>query len=444
MAKKTLILLSVLVMLVGVLPGCGGAPAATQVPEPTAAPVEPTAVPSEPTAEPEPTAAPEGAQNLILATTTSTQDSGLLDYILPDFEAAYNVTVDVIAVGTGQAIELGEKGDADVLLVHARSKEDAFMDAGHGSRREDVMYNDFIIVGPADDPAGIRGGTDAAGAFKTIAEAAAPFVSRGDESGTHTKEKAIWAAAEIEPAGDWYISAGQGMGAVLTMADEQQAYTLSDRATYLALTLEGIELEILVEGDPILFNPYGVIAVNPDKGEHIKADLANTFIDWLISLPTQEKIGQFGVDEFGAPLFTPDSALWRAEHPAAEPEASGGIPENAALKITGNVATEIGWTEEQVQAMETMDAEFTNKDGETQTYTGVSINALLALAGVNDGATAIVYVADDGYTAEVPLADVQGCADCIVSFREQGGFSIVMPGFPGSVQVKGVVEIQVK
>jgi len=210
---------------------------------------------------------------------------------------------------------MGEDGNADVLLVHARAQEDAFMAAGHGVRREDVMYNDFVIVGPSSDPAGIEGMTDAAQAFVQIAESASPFVSRGDESGTHTKEKAIWSAAGIEPSGDWYISAGQGMGAVLTMADEQQAYTLSDRATYLARTLEGTELVILVEGDPILFNPYGVIAVNPDKSEKINAELANQFIDWLISVPTQEKIGQFGVAEFGSPLFTPDSAPWRAAHP---------------------------------------------------------------------------------------------------------------------------------
>jgi tungstate transport system substrate-binding protein len=176
------------------------------------------------------------------------------------------------------------------------------------------MYNDFVIVGPAGDPAGIRGMTNAAGAFQAIAQAEAAFVSRGDDSGTHTKELSIWQEAGLEPAGEWYIAAGQGMGAVLTMADEQQAYTLSDRATYLARTLEGTELEILVEGDPVLFNPYGVIAINPDKGTHIQAELANTFIDWLISLPTQEMIAEFGIDSFGSPLFTPDSAAWRAAH----------------------------------------------------------------------------------------------------------------------------------
>jgi tungstate transport system substrate-binding protein len=260
-----------------------------------------------------PVAQVEG-DSLILATTTSTENSGLLAYLLPDFEEQYGVKMDVIAVGTGQALKLGEDGNADVLLVHARNLEDAFMEAGHGVRREDVMYNDFVIVGPADDPAGIKGMSDAVEAFKTMAEKEVDFVSRGDESGTHTKEKTIWEQAGIQPEGDWYISAGQGMGAVLTMADEQTAYTLSDRATYLARTLEGIKLDILVEGDPILFNPYGVIAVNPDKGAHIKNELANTFIDWLISVPTQEKIGQFGVDEFGSPLFTPDSEPWNAQN----------------------------------------------------------------------------------------------------------------------------------
>ena len=561
MSRRVWTLLIILVLLISVVAGCGSTPEPTQAPEPTAPPPTQAAQPTE-------AAPPEEAAKLILATTTSTQDSGLLDYLLPDFQDEYNIQVEVIAVGTGQAIALGEDGNADVLLVHARSREDAFMDAGHGVRREDVMYNDFVIVGPPDDPAGIQGMKKATRALEEIAKAEAPFVSRGDDSGTHTKEKSIWAEAGIEPAGDWYISAGQGMGAVLTMADEQEAYTLTDRATYLARTLEGTDLVILVEGDPILFNPYGVIAVNPEKSPEINNALANQFIDWLVSLPTQEKIAEFGVTEFGAPLFTSDSAAWRqaqgsGEQPAGDfalritgpaqeiawteddlkamdtldvdytgkdgtvttytgvpmksllelasagegatlvlvagdgytaeialadvqscdscivafdpegglrsvlPEQSGkvqvkglveiqiqggapaempagGIPENAALKITGNVSQEIGWLEEDVRAMETMEAESTNKQGETSTYTGVSINKLLEMAGPAAGATAVVFVADDGYTAEATLAEVQGCADCIVSFRNQGGFSIVMPGFPGSLQVKGVIEIQVK
>jgi len=251
-------------------------------------------------------------ERLILATTTSTQDSGLLDVILPDFEAQSGVDVDVVAVGTGQALQLGEDGNADVLLVHARAREDEFMAARHGVRREDVMYNDFVIVGPPEDPAGIQGMKDAAAAFAMIADAQVPFVSRGDDSGTHTKEKTIWAAAGIEPAGDWYNAAGQGMGAVLTIADEQQAYTLSDRATYLSRTLEGTDLVILVEGDPILFNPYGVIAVDPEKNPEIKGELANEFIDWLVSLPVQQMISDYGVEEFGHPLFVPNSEAWRA------------------------------------------------------------------------------------------------------------------------------------
>jgi len=304
MSKRTLNLLGLLLLLIGLLVGCTQEEEPTQAPELTAAPAESTLA----------SAVQGEKQTLILATTTSTENSGLLAFLLPDFEAEYNVEIDVIAVGTGQALKLGEDGNADMLMVHARAQEDAFMDAGHGVRREDLMYNDFVILGSPQDPAGIQGMNEASRAFEEIAAAQATFVSRGDDSGTHSKEKGIWEAAGIEPAGDWYISAGQGMGAVLTMADEQQAYTLSDRATYLARTLEGTDLVILVEGDPILFNPYGVIAVNPDKGPHIKHDLANTFIDWLISVPVQEKIGQFGVAEFGSPLFAPDAEAWRAAH----------------------------------------------------------------------------------------------------------------------------------
>ncbi len=243
---------------------------------------------------------------LMLATTTSTDDSGLLAYILPDFEARYGVRVDVVAVGTGQALALGMDGNADVVLVHDRAREDTFMAEGHGVRREDVMYNDFVIVGPEDDPAGVRGMTDVSEAFRRIADSESTFISRGDESGTHGKENAVWSAAGIEPSGGWYVSAGQGMGDVLTMAEEQLAYTLSDRATYLSRLTDGFDLVIVVEGDPILFNPYGVMAVNPNKGAHIQADLADQFIDWLISEETKAMIGEFGVAEFGAPLFVPE------------------------------------------------------------------------------------------------------------------------------------------
>lgn len=251
------------------------------------------------------------ARTLRLATTTSTEDSGLLDAILPDFEAAYDAEVEVIAVGTGQALELGENGDADVVLVHARAREDAFIEAGHGTQRYDVMVNDFVILGPADDPAGIEGMERAADAFTQIAETASLFVSRGDESGTHAREMGIWEEAGISPEGDWYISVGQGMGEVLTMAAEQQGYTLSDRATYLARRGEGLELEIMVQGEPSLLNPYGVIPVNPERHPGVNDELAMQFVEWITSVETQELIGGFGMEEYGEPLFAPDSEQWR-------------------------------------------------------------------------------------------------------------------------------------
>jgi tungstate transport system substrate-binding protein len=301
MYKKIFTLFVVLNALVLALSACAGTPAATEVPT-----VVPTSAPAATAAAPVP-----GAGHMVLATTTSTQDSGLLDYLLPFFEQEAGVKVDVIAVGSGQALKLGEDGNADVLLVHSPAAEKTFMEDGNGVRREDVMYNDFVIVGPESDPAGIKDMTSAADAFKKIAESNSTFISRGDDSGTHNKEKSIWKAAGIEPAGDWYISSGQGMGEVLTMTNEQQAYTLSDRATYLARKNEGLDLGILVEGDKALFNPYGVIAVDPAKNPAIQAALATQFIDWLISVPTQEKIGQFGVADYGQQLFVPDSQPWR-------------------------------------------------------------------------------------------------------------------------------------
>ncbi len=300
------IYLTLLVIEVLLLSACGPS-APIEAPAPTAmadAPAPTLIVPS---------AAPNAnVPQMILATTTSTDDSGLLDYILPDFEAVCGCTVSVVAVGSGQALQLGKDGNADVLLVHSPAGEKDYMDNGHGTRREDVMYNDFVILGPADDPAGIATASNAAEAFQMIAGAEETFISRGDDSGTHAKEKKVWEAAEIDSTGDWYISAGQGMGEVLTMADELQAYTLSDRATYLARTKTGLNLNVLVQGDPILFNPYGVIAVDPAKNPNIKAELANQFIDWLISVPVQEKISQFGMAEFGQSLFTPDSAFWKS------------------------------------------------------------------------------------------------------------------------------------
>ena len=252
---------------------------------------------------------------LILATTTSTYDSGLLDYILPDFEKKTGIKVRVIAVGTGQALALGRAGDADALLVHARPLEDEFVAEGYAPARYDVMYNDFVIVGPEDDPAGIRGMNNAVQALKRIAQAQARFISRGDESGTHFKEKSLWKQAQIEPAGDWYISAGQGMGAVLTMADEQQAYTLSDRGTFLAMKENGLGLVILVEGDPALFNPYGVLPVKPDKNRKTNFGAANAFVNWIIGEDAQKLIAEFGIEKYGQPLFFPNAASDQARSP---------------------------------------------------------------------------------------------------------------------------------
>ncbi len=246
---------------------------------------------------------------LILATTTSTQDSGLLDYILPDFKTKFKVEVDVIAVGTGQSLAIGSHGDADVVLVHARALEDAFMAAGEGRIRYDVMYNDFIIVGPSSDPAGIKGLTNAPDAFKQIAVKAAKFVSRGDNSGTYTKEISIWKSAGITPGGDWYISAGQGMGPTLTMSNELGAYTLSDRATYAAQQAKGLGLAILLEGGKDLLNPYGVITVNPDKHPNVNAVLGQEFADWIVSVETQNLIASYKIA--GKQVFFPNSVLYQ-------------------------------------------------------------------------------------------------------------------------------------
>ncbi|WP_420629713.1 substrate-binding domain-containing protein [Candidatus Leptofilum sp.] len=259
------------------------------------------------------------SQVLRLATTTSTEDSGLLQAILPDFEAQFNVRVDVVAVGTGQAIALGEAGDADVILVHARSREDAFVADGHGTARADVMYNDFIIVGPADDPAGILGMELASEALTAIAGVEATFASRGDDSGTHSKERALWEAAGLprDPEGGWYKSLGQGMGDTLRFANESGAYTMTDRGTFLSQQENLPNLAIMVGGNSIdenadlsLYNPYGVIPVNPNKG-NVNNGLADDFVAWLTSIAVQSVIAEYGIDTFGQPLFYPDSQVWR-------------------------------------------------------------------------------------------------------------------------------------
>jgi tungstate transport system substrate-binding protein len=244
-------------------------------------------------------------EEVILATTTSTENSGLLDVLVPAFEDEYDFTVTVIAVGSGAALRMGEEGNADVVLAHAPAAEMAWIEAGYGIERTRVMYNDFIIVGPPSDPAGIAG-NDATEAFRRIEEAGATFISRGDDSGTHQMELSFWEAAGVgEPSGDWYLEAGQGMGATLTIAAEREAYTLTDRATWL----DGSDPEVLpllVEGDEELFNVYHVMVVNPERHD-INVDGARAFSAFLVSPDAQQLIGEYGVDRFGQALFVPDA-----------------------------------------------------------------------------------------------------------------------------------------
>jgi tungstate transport system substrate-binding protein len=290
-------------------------------PNPTAASNAPAQI--APTAPPVSSPAARTPGTLLLATTTSTQDSGLLDVILPVFEKQYNVKVKTVAVGTGQAIKLGTDGNADVVLVHARAQEDDFVKAGDGINRRDVMYNDFVIIGPLSDPAKIAGLKSARDAFAKIAAAQSPFASRGDKSGTNTKELDIWKAASIEPKGAWYLSVGQGMGETLTLSNEKRAYVLADRGTWLAQKSRLPDLAILVGGNSIeenadqanLLNPYGVIPVNPARHPQVNADLAEKFAQWITSLETQQLIARYGVDKFGQSLFRPSSDAWKKVNP---------------------------------------------------------------------------------------------------------------------------------
>ncbi len=247
-----------------------------------------------------------GAQagELKLATTTSTENSGLLKYLLPRFEQKSGVTVKVIAVGSGKAMKMGEMGDVDVLLVHARKMEDEFVAAGYGINRRDVMYNDFIVVGPANDPAGIQGGKDVVAGLKKVAGSGTKFISRGDNSGTDVMEKSYWKLAGIEPKGQpWYVSAGLGMGEVLNMAAQLPGYTLSDRATYGAYRAR-TSLAIAIEGDPRMFNPYGIIAVNPARHPGTNYADAMKLVEWITSREGQAAIAGYKVE--GEQLFFPD------------------------------------------------------------------------------------------------------------------------------------------
>ena len=266
-----------------------------------------------------------------MSTTTSTENSGLLDVLLPEFTKETGIEIKVFAKGTGAAIRDGMDGNVDIIFVHAKAREEKFVADGYGAYRLAVMHNDFVILGPASDPAGIKGMKDAAGALKKIASAKAKFVSRGDDSGTHTKEQALWAATGIPLTetkseivkggkkasvsfkypgglGEWYLSIGQGMGRTLTVAEEKQAYTLSDRGTYLKYKYgraQGLDMEILCQGDPRLFNPYGVIPVNPKKYPHVNFSWADRFAKWLVSEKAQALIANFKIE--GHQVFYPDA-----------------------------------------------------------------------------------------------------------------------------------------
>jgi tungstate transport system substrate-binding protein len=243
-----------------------------------------------------------------MASTTSTQNSGLFDYLLPMFEKMTGIKIDVVAVGTGASIEIGKRGDADVVFVHAKEQELKAVEEGFFVNRHDVMYNDFVIIGPPSDPAKAKGMKSAADALKTIAGSGSSFVSRGDKSGTHTKELSLWKKVSIEPAGQkWYLEVGQGMEKTQRIADEKKAYTLTDRGTWLATKgKDKLDLVIILEGDPLLFNQYGVMAVNPEKHKHVKYKEAMQFVDWIISRDGQAAVAAFK-DKNGNPLFIPNA-----------------------------------------------------------------------------------------------------------------------------------------
>lgn len=298
--KKTLSITLVLLLILTTLVGCTSkkaeAPPVAETPAETPA-EQPTETPAEPVAK----------KSIILSTTTSTQDSGLLDFLLPIFTEDTGIEVKTVAVGTGKALQMGRDGEADILLVHAKADELKFVEEGHGTERHDVMYNDYILVGPKGvslpDQEGFA--NDIVKALQTISSHGATFVSRGDDSGTHKKELAIWKVVGLEPQGDWYLSAGAGMGEVLKIANEKQGYTISDRATYLSQK-DNLDLEIVVEGDENLFNQYGIIPVDPNKNANINNKGAMEFMNWMTSEKGQALIKEFGVEEYGQPLFIPN------------------------------------------------------------------------------------------------------------------------------------------
>jgi tungstate transport system substrate-binding protein len=247
------------------------------------------------------------AETVVLATTTSTRDTGLLDVLLPIFKEKTGIEVKAVAVGSGQALELGRRGDADVLLTHSPAAEEKFMAEGCGEERRPLMYNDFVVVGPTPDPAKLKRTASVKEVFQHLAQSKSPFVSRGDESGTHVKEKQLWESVKIKPEGDWYIQAGTGMAEVLRMADQKRAYTLSDRATYLSQQ-KSLDLTIACEGDPSLKNHYSIIVVSPKKNPKVRRDAARKFAEFLLSPEGRKIITEYGVSKFGQQLFFPEQA----------------------------------------------------------------------------------------------------------------------------------------
>ncbi len=254
------------------------------------------------------TAAVSAETRIRMASTTSTQNSGLFDYLLPIFEKKTSIKIDVVAVGTGASIEIGKRGDADVVFVHAKEQELKAVEEGYFVNRHDVMYNDFVIIGPTNDPAKIKGLKSATEAFKKIAESGSSFASRGDKSGTNTRELSIWKKTGIQPAGQkWYLEVGQGMEKTQRIADEKRAYTLTDRGTWLATKdKDKLDMIVVLEGDPVLFNQYGVMAVNPEKAKNVKYKEAMEFVNWIISKEGQDVVAAFK-DKNGNPLFIPDA-----------------------------------------------------------------------------------------------------------------------------------------
>lgn len=307
MKKSFLAILLVIAMAALTLSGCG-----TQSPDKTETDTKEvsTEVKDEDSKEEKKEDESKKSGEIILSTTTSTQDSGLLDYLLPKFTEDTGIEVKTIAVGTGKALEMGRNGEADVLLVHAKADEEEFVEEGYGLSRADVMYNDFILLGPTSDPLGIKEKypNDISGALKEISESETSFISRGDDSGTHKAELKIWKSVDLEPSGDWYISAGSGMGDVLKMANEKEAYTIADRGTYLSMK-DDLDLEVVTEKEDKLYNQYGVIPVSAEKTgvATLNEKGAKEFAEWMTSEKVQKLIEEYGVEKFGQPLFVPNA-----------------------------------------------------------------------------------------------------------------------------------------